>query len=220
MKQNKYVYSQADFISYFMDDRKQVDDFHILNDDVCMLSFDMKSEFVEDCPTSNVVIASFTTCWARLKLYSVLEHVGGNCLYFDTDSVIFVEKKGEQNPVQLGDYLGELTDELKPGNHIITFVGAGPKNYAFRESDGSETCKVRGFTLNHENSQLINFKTIRELQLDRPEDRIVLPPKNRIMRDKFNQTVSNREGERSYGLVYTKRRVVDNFDTLPFGYVD
>ena len=220
LKQNKYVYNQADFVQHFMDSRKDVDDFHILNEDVCMLTYHMKNEFVEDCPTSNVVVASFTTCWARLKLYSILQQVDTSCLYFDTDSVIFVEKKDEPNPVLLGDYLGDLTNELKPGNTITTFVGAGPKNYAFRESDGSETCKVRGFTLNYENSRLINYSTVKDLLLNRPEDRIVLPAKNRIVRDKFAHTVYNRQEERSYGLVYTKRRVIANFDTLPFGYVD
>ena len=45
MKQHKYVYSQADFIRYLIDDRKNLDDFHILNDETCLLTFDMKNEF-------------------------------------------------------------------------------------------------------------------------------------------------------------------------------
>ena len=220
LKKTRYVYTQGEFLTQLLDQRNVIDDFHIINENACALTIGTKPDFVEDCPTSNVVIASFTTCWARLRLLDVLHHLDERCLYFDTDSVIFVEDKNEPNPVQLGDYLGDLTNELKPGNHIDTFIGAGPKNYAFRESDGSETCKVRGFTLNYENSRLINFDSVQDLMLNHPNNRIVLPPRTKITRDKHKMTVLNRNEERSYGLVYTKRRVLPSFRTLPFGYVD
>ena len=49
----------------------------------------------------------------------------------------------------LGDYLGELTNELDDDDHITTFVSGGPKNYAYQTKNGKSVCKVRGFTLNH-----------------------------------------------------------------------
>ena len=44
----------------------------------------------------NIFISAFTiaTRWARLKLYSYLEHLQQQVLYFDTDSVIFSWKPG------------------------------------------------------------------------------------------------------------------------------
>jgi hypothetical protein len=56
---------------------------------------------------------------------------------------------------ELGDYLGDLTDEV-PDNRIIEFVTGGPKNYAYKivrpDKDGNTTiCKVRGITLNYKN---------------------------------------------------------------------
>lgn len=81
------------------------------------------SEFVEMQGRTNVVIAALTTAHARLKLYSVLEKLGDRTLYFDTDSIVFVQRDGEWEPPR-GDYLGELTDELD-GNHITTFVSGG-----------------------------------------------------------------------------------------------
>ena len=185
-----------------------------------VINYGKQTPFVEECPTSNVIIASFTTCWARLKLYQVLEQVNENVLYFDTDSVIFVEKKNEPQPVKTGDYLGELTNELKPGNHIVSFVSGGPKNYAYKESDGSQTCKVKGFTLNYENSHRINFSTIKDLVLVGSSQKINLPARNKICRNKYDNTVYNRMEDRNYSVVYTKRRVLDNYQTLPFGYVD
>ena len=77
-----------------------------------------------------MVIAAFTTAYARLKLYDVLDMLQERVLYCDTDSVIFVSKPGDSEQ-PLGHYLGELTDELND-DHIPTFVSGRPKNYAYR----------------------------------------------------------------------------------------
>jgi hypothetical protein len=42
-----------------------------------------------------------------------------------TDSVIFVHKPGQYKP-PVGDFLGDMTDELN-GEHIVEFVSGGPK---------------------------------------------------------------------------------------------
>ena len=44
-------------------------------------------------------------------------------LYFDTDSVIYVSPTG-QHLLPLGDFLGDLTDELN-GGYITEFVSGG-----------------------------------------------------------------------------------------------
>ena len=44
---------------------------------------------VRPCPKTNIFIAAFTTCWALLKLYSYLDQVQQQVLYYDTDSVIY-----------------------------------------------------------------------------------------------------------------------------------
>ena len=41
---------------------------------------------------TNVFIAAFTTCWARLRLYEALELLGKQVLYYDTDSVLYVHR--------------------------------------------------------------------------------------------------------------------------------
>ena len=75
---------------------------------------------------TNVFVAAFTTCWARLKLYSYLERLGDQVMYYDTDSVIYRWKEG-QNKLETGDFLGDMTDELD-GDTIEEFVSGGPKN--------------------------------------------------------------------------------------------
>jgi DNA polymerase elongation subunit (family B) len=47
---------------------------------------------------SNVVLAAFTTAYARLKLCEVLDMLQERVLYYDTDSVIFVSKPDEPDP--------------------------------------------------------------------------------------------------------------------------
>jgi DNA polymerase elongation subunit (family B) len=100
-----------------------------------------------DCKT-NIFLASFTTAHARLRLFGVLDRLGENVLYFDTDSVIFKTLKCDDlHYLPIGNYLGELTNEITPEDgHIVEFVSGGPKNYAYRTLSGREECKVRGFT--------------------------------------------------------------------------
>ena len=82
----------------------------------------------------------------------------------------------------LGDYLGELTDELK-GEYIVEFVSGGPKNYAYKTNTDKETCKVRGFTLNFTNSQLFNLNAVKSIVTEGDQIITVTNP-SKICRDK------------------------------------
>jgi hypothetical protein len=61
--------------------------------------------------------------------------------------VIYVQKETEAPLVECGDRLGDMTNELKPGEYIEEFVSGGPKNYACRLLSGKTVCKVRGIIL-------------------------------------------------------------------------
>ena len=93
----------------------------------------------------SIFVAAFTTCWARLKLYSYLEQLQQRVLYFDTDSVIYTAKPDDPD-IPLGDYLGEMTNELDDGDSITEFTSTGPKNYGYKTQPGKVCCKVRGFS--------------------------------------------------------------------------
>jgi hypothetical protein len=49
---------------------------------------------------------------------------------FFFDSVVYTSRPDEWKP-ELGDYLGDLTDEVLY-NRIIEFVTGGPKNYPYK----------------------------------------------------------------------------------------
>lgn len=94
------------------------------------MDWEYTDKFIESSGQTNVVIAAYTTAQARLKLYSYLEKLESRTLYCDTDSIVFNVSRGEWQP-ELGDYLGDLTEEVE-GNEIVSFTTGGPKNYAFK----------------------------------------------------------------------------------------
>ncbi|XP_019340259.2 uncharacterized protein LOC106737847 isoform X1 [Alligator mississippiensis] len=115
--------------------------------------------------STNIFIASFTTAYARLELYELLDRLRDRCLYHDTDSVIFVSRKGDWKP-PLGDRLGELTSRIPANEHITEFVSAGTKTYAYKLSGGKACLKVKGITLDAAKCGKVSFETLRDLILD------------------------------------------------------
>ena len=151
------------FFQILSDPSKEAYDFHIISKDMVQLEFKECSQFLSFDTKTNIFLASFTTMWARMKLYSVFSTLDNQVNYFDTDSVIFTCKKTDDlRNLPIGNYLGELVNEISPKDgHIVEITTGGPKNYAYRTLSGREECKVRGFTLNWKNSKLINFDAIK-----------------------------------------------------------
>ncbi|XP_062575961.1 uncharacterized protein LOC134237834 [Saccostrea cucullata] len=184
------------------------------NKDKMLVNYQDKQEFVEECPFGNVVLACFTTAHARLHLYETLQPLGDRVLYFDTDSIIYQHREGAFNPT-LGNSLGEWTDELD-GDHIIKFMSAGPKNYAYRTAKGTEVHKVKGITLNYRTSQIVSPETLEKMLKGEIEEVTVLYP-DKIQRTRDHEVV-NKPLEKKYRIVYDKRQLLPSYNTLPYGY--
>ena len=216
-----------------LDPTKRLVDFHILNEDIMHVETEREELFANADIKTNVVIAAFTASWGRLKLWNVMHRLGERLFYTDTDSFIFEESgdDNEWNPPR-GEFLGDLSDELSckkcgcraedcEGHWIVEFVACGPKNYAYRLNTGQTVVKVRGFSLNHSASQIINFATMKEALIEwyeggsQPE---LITVSTQIARDKHRATVYNRKVPKHYGIVYDKNRVIHGFKTVPHGY--
>ena len=78
-----------------------------------------QDEFLKVNYNTKIYIACFTSSWARLRLYDMLEKLDRNACYCDTDSVVYIENEETKTIVDqyFGDGLGEWTDELD-GNHM------------------------------------------------------------------------------------------------------
>ncbi|KAG5889398.1 hypothetical protein JTB14_018272 [Gonioctena quinquepunctata] len=143
-----------------------------VNEDTLIVNWEYREEACDSLPTVNVVIAAFVTAQARLKLYSYLEQLEQRVLYYDTDSVIYVSRPGEFD-IPTGEFVGDMTDELEKevlNSYITEFVSGGPKNYSYtlwstKDQEHKTVCKVKGISLNHSASQLINFDVIKDMVL-------------------------------------------------------
>ena len=144
-------------------------------------------------------------------------------MYYDTDSLICKTKPGQEK-LPLGQYLGQVTDELG-GNSIVEFCSGGAKNYGYLTKKGKVECKVRGFTLNYEALQALNYYTMRDnivKELDQPKQQrremaITIP--DFFDRDQTTKKIKLTERVKKYGLVFDKR-VIDAATqvSMPYGY--
>ena len=227
MKKTKFVTDVGELYNIFTDPGKIVTNFHIMSGDIMEIEFQNAEDFYPLLINTNVTIAAFCTSWARLKLWSVMRKLDNRVLYHDTDSIIFSAKDDEYiSP--LGEYLGQLTNELTckdfackntecKGHWIEEFISCGPKNYIFRLNTGEIVCKVRGYCLNHRSSLIINFQTMKKAlsawMKKEPEELVTV--KTELVRDKYDPKIVNRTVPKKYSVVYDKRKVLPDFTTLP-----
>ena len=231
MKKSEFIDDIGVFFKRVTDHSKQLLDFHIMNEKVILLEFKNSDDFDPSNNNTNVLISAFCTCWARLELWIIMNSLGNRVLYHDTNSIIFSVSDKDSYIPELGDYLGQLTNELSckeigcrgcdEGHWITEFVSCGPKNYSLKLNSGQIMCKVRRFSLNYRNSQIVNFQSMKDTLFawKKGENVDLVTVTTEICRHKYeNPMVYTRQVAKKYNVVYNKRRVLDNFTTVPFGY--
>ena len=144
--------------------------------------------------------------------------------------IIFSSNNLESIP-SLGNYLGDLTDELAcknigckkencEGHWIVEFISCGPKNYSYKLNTGQVICKVRGFSLNFSGSQINNFDSMKETLMSwlKNDETKLVTIKTEIKRNKYESKVYSSIVKKHYGVVYDKRSVYDDYTTKPYGF--
>jgi len=155
-------------------------------------------------------IASFVTCYARLELYKLIEKSikkGGKVYYCDTDSLITDIKLPCSN--KLGDIKDELIEEggIKEGVFLL------PKMYGIKTGKG-ELIKCKGFPKN-----LFKFNVFKNALLNGDYSKFkfstqkIATPFESMRRNKT--FVSMIKFSRRVMSRYDKRKVIENFDTVP-----
>ncbi|XP_071043011.1 uncharacterized protein [Parasteatoda tepidariorum] len=198
-------------------DTYNIKDIYFASSEIAAVQRETHHKFIEQDTATNVFIATFTTAWARIKLYSEMDKLGESVLYRDTDSIIYASN-GDNDP-PIGNFLGDFTDELV-GDVITTFASGGAKNYAHTTRSGKTCCKVRVFSLNARNSEFLNFESVKHLvySLDR-ETTILLHNPSKIVGQVKKRKVVNVAETKVYRMVYDKRVInPNNYHTLPYGY--
>lgn len=104
-------------------------------------------------------------------------------------------------------------------NSFFPIFTGGPKNYTFTTAKGETCCKVRGFSLNYKNSDIINFESMRELITTQESVKfLTIETERKICVEGKCRKVFNRKETKKYRTVYDKRILVKNFKTFPFGF--
>ena len=196
---------------------------NVYNEDVLEVTTVKKEGACTPTTRGNIFIALFTTAIARLKLYEALDQLQERVLYYDTDSVIYITKQGE-NQLPLGKFLGEFTDETD-GESILEFGAAGPKSYAYKTGGGKSECKSKGLRNTDAVRRVLNCDTM--LAHIQTELRDPQAQKRRLQTTVFNHFIRNGkvksihlEDMIKFFQVNWDKRVVDRTRgvTYPYGY--
>ena len=75
--------------------------------------------------------------------------------------------------IETGDILGDMTDEL-PGKGITNFVSTGPESYSFKYGDNEEKSAIKGFTLDYENSSILNHDSMNKIVKKQIRERTII----------------------------------------------
>ena len=216
MSQTKYVTDVSEFYRILLDDKLDNKNFQFINDDMVQMTYNFKDQFVDNSNNTNIYIACFTTSHARLMLYDKLDYLKEKVLYFDTDSIIYADDNTKS--VCTGDMLGDMTDEI-PGKGISSFVSTGSKSYSFKYGNDEQKSAIKGFTLNHENSNLLNHDSLSKIVRKQTRE-ITIVNENKITRK--DREIVNKYCEKAFKFGYDKRTIKHinegHIDTLPYGY--
>jgi len=170
----------------------------------------------EDCNTTlystNIAIASAVTGNAGMRLYKEMRLLGKRTLYHDTDSIIYEYDPNEYN-IKEGNYLGDWECETE-GRPITEYVSIGPKSYAYKVENKQKDCKMKGICLNYDNSNIVNFETLKYL-VDNVNDK--LTTKNNLVFKKSLSGISTDIFDKEIKFTMDKRDRKDYW-TYPKGY--
>jgi hypothetical protein len=154
---------------YLLDPKIDITVAEELSDDIFMILYTPKEEFVEEHDCSNVIISLWTTSAARVKLLKSLQKVtstsNSTVLYMDTDSIIYSHRI-DNDPLTTGPHLGDFTDE-SIDKEIVEFCLGGCKNYAIKCRPYSNPLeyqyilKIRGITLDYNACKALHYDSFK-----------------------------------------------------------
>ena len=192
-----------------------------LSDNMIKMSWKSIEEDDNNVKSINVAVGSYVTSWARLHLLKIMRNIEnirlGSLLYFDTDSCIYYRRLNDPPVEGMGDFLGDLCDELK-GKVCKKFVSLGPKCYAYQPIGEDVVLKFKGIRLNLKALDVLKFETLVNMAIKRMnnERMPIFIPQFNIQSDKFH-AVYSRFFNKKLESTSTKR-AIDAQTTRPFGY--
>ena len=228
LSKKKVVNTRADFLDLICDRALSVESVVELSPESVMVTYKENESFIEGGPSSNIIIACFTTSLARLKLYDLISRLGTRALYWDTDSCIWVDTPDpDEFKPSTGNFLGDLTDELPEGRYIKQFYSGGPKNYCYIMDDFNSNgciskCVIKGISMNFSNCNIITpneiASKIENYVLKGDGSNTSFYKTDRFFYRSPDLSMYMINHEKHYRIMYDKRRYFKDFSTKPYGY--
>jgi len=219
--QKEYVYNYEQLCNIVFNDKYKEVCPYILSNDVWMLEYHTKEQWIKPHRKTNIYIALYTTTHARLMLYEILDILGERVMMMDTDSCIYIDDSSEDCQKiknMVGNNLGQLTDETAP-HYIEEFVSPGPKDYSLLLSNGIIKGKFKGFITNSSSDEITMNKKIK--LVTNPNEPYELVKSTKFLLNKKHE-IYTKEEIKMYDFEFNKRIPLylenGNVASIPFGF--
>jgi hypothetical protein len=226
------VNCQKDLNELFWKEDATICDWMVMSPHVVEVSVETKKGFNRPNLNGNCVIAAHVTAYARIemdKAIRLLLRHGISILYTDTDSIIFILKQNQKNPLSVGNCFNQFKDEI-PNATILSFYTLGPKIYQITYQNNvtkeiKTDTKVKGFFLkSKKGKEIIHDKIFANYveQYLRGEDvsakvgqfQLKTLPKRKL-KSVLSQKVLTNFG---FNKRVAFRGEINSMQTLPYGY--
>ena len=150
---------------------------------------------------------------ARIELYKWFERIsekGGNHLYADTDSVVYIGKKRLDDFHVHDTEYGKMKIEIDP-QQIIDFVAVSPKLYGFKLKNGDPYIKCKGMRFGM-NDSILNFNAM----LDVAQNNASYKVNTFEMRRNRSKQIAAIENIKFLRDSFDKRICIEGGKTIPF----
>ena len=225
----EFIRDYQKLVSKLIDPKLNTKCWGILNENCIEIRYNEDEDKAIEPGFISEITAVMTTANARMRLYDFISWIHpSQLIYCDTDSCIWLydetnpehKKKDNNDPtlpksVQFGNGLGQWSDEFD-GSYATEIVVGGAKSYAIRMHDGKTKIAQKGITLDCANSVKVNFDTIKDMILN--DKGITTEERYQFKWNKTNKDVITTYVKRSIHSTVNSKRMLDGFDSLPFGY--
>ena len=204
---------------------------HIINNSCVELRYSDNTDYTIEPEFISEITATFTSANARIRLMSMLNWLHPSQLvYCDTDSVYLIydktnplhkhptnEDTTKPDNVNVGDALGDWERDLPEGEWITEIIIAGAKSYAYKTNKGKTVIKQKGITLDRATSNIFTFDNFKKMVLD--NGTLKSPERYSFAWNKTTKDIETKYISRTIKTTMDSKRIVlDNYDTVPFGY--
>ncbi|XP_055357527.1 uncharacterized protein LOC129602520, partial [Paramacrobiotus metropolitanus] len=227
----KFLHKIKPYLDLVRSNAVEIQDVYAINEDCLMVTYAQGEDYNEGNNSTNVAIAAFTTANARLVLLDLMEKLGERLMYYDTDSVIFIQRPGDWLP-ETGSILGDWDNQLQAGeNHIVKFVSCGPKVYSYETDTGRIELKAKGIAQNGYTEDILDFDEVKKSfvrsgraldfdalkrLLDGTDKHLEIIYPEFLKRNGKTQAINTIQLFKKLKMVYDKRMLFPDFSTLPF----